>query len=152
VNGHKCTDCNQVYVDEDLNIVLAGRGLLACLFRPMFHMILRSWHMCPLGFLFGLGFDTATEVGLLGISATQASQGLSVWSVLARNVHASRCLSDNRRYALSMRGDQPFVGPTSDKGAITGHVEAGQGCQHKYLITDAAAICVVDWMVRSASW
>ena len=33
--------------------------------------------MYPLGFLSGLGFDTATEVGLLGISATQASQGMS---------------------------------------------------------------------------
>ena len=38
--------------------------------------------MYPLGLLFGLGFDTATEVGLLGISATQASQGLSIWSIL----------------------------------------------------------------------
>ena len=70
------------YIDEDLNILLAGRGLLARLFRPMFRIIQRSWHMYPLGFLFGLGFDTATEVGLLGISATQASQGLSVWSIL----------------------------------------------------------------------
>ena len=70
------------YVDEDLNILLAGRGLLARLFRPMFRMIRRSWHMYPLGFLFGLGFDTATEVGLLGISATQASHGLSIWSIL----------------------------------------------------------------------
>jgi high-affinity nickel-transport protein len=70
------------YVDEDLNILLAGRGVLARLFRPMFRMIRRSWQMYPLGFLFGLGFDTATEVGLLGISATQASQGMSVWSIL----------------------------------------------------------------------
>ena len=38
--------------------------------------------MYPLGFLFGLGFDTATEVGLLGIAATQASHGLSPWSIL----------------------------------------------------------------------
>ena len=38
--------------------------------------------MYPLGLLFGLGFDTATEVGVLGISATQASQGLSIWSIL----------------------------------------------------------------------
>jgi len=70
------------YVDEDLNALLAGRGLLARLFRPMFRLIGRSWHMYPLGFLFGLGFDTATEVGLLGISAAQASQGLSIWSIL----------------------------------------------------------------------
>ena len=38
--------------------------------------------MYPLGFLFGLGFDTATEVGLLGISATEASKGLPIWSIL----------------------------------------------------------------------
>jgi len=70
------------YVDEDLNVLLAGRGLLARIFRPMFRMVRRSWHMYPLGFLFGLGFDTATEVALLGISATQASQGLPIWSIL----------------------------------------------------------------------
>jgi high-affinity nickel-transport protein len=70
-------------VDEDsLNILLADRGFLARLFRPLFAMINRSWHMYPLGFLFGLGFDTATEVGLLGISATQASQGMSAWMIL----------------------------------------------------------------------
>jgi high-affinity nickel-transport protein len=70
------------YVDEDLNMLLAGRGLLARVFRPMFRMIRRSWHMYPLGFLFGLGFDTATEVGLIGISAAQAAQGMSIWSIL----------------------------------------------------------------------
>lgn len=65
-----------------LDILLAGRGLLARLFRPLFRAITRSWHMYPLGFLFGLGFDTATEVGLLGISATQASQGMSPWQAM----------------------------------------------------------------------
>ncbi|MGA9867411.1 MAG: HoxN/HupN/NixA family nickel/cobalt transporter [Acetobacteraceae bacterium] len=70
------------YIDEDFNMLLAGRGFLARLFRPLFRMIRRSWQMYPLGLLFGLGFDTATEVGLLGISATQASQGLSAWSIL----------------------------------------------------------------------
>ena len=38
--------------------------------------------MLPLGFLFDLGFDTATEVGLLGISATQAGRSMSIWSIL----------------------------------------------------------------------
>jgi high-affinity nickel-transport protein len=38
--------------------------------------------MYPLGILFGLGFDTATEIGLLGISAAEAAKGLSLWSVL----------------------------------------------------------------------
>ncbi|MBV8612741.1 MAG: HoxN/HupN/NixA family nickel/cobalt transporter [Acetobacteraceae bacterium] len=70
------------YAEEDLDMLLAGRGLLARLFRPLFRMIRRSWHMYPLGLLFGLGFDTATEVGLLGISAAQAAQGMPVWSIL----------------------------------------------------------------------
>lgn len=70
------------YVEEDLNLLLAGRGFLARLFRPLFQMISQSWHMYPLGFLFGLGFDTATEIGLLGISAAEASQGLSIWAIL----------------------------------------------------------------------
>jgi high-affinity nickel-transport protein len=38
--------------------------------------------MYPLGLLFGLGFDTATEIGVLGISAAQGSSGLPIWSIL----------------------------------------------------------------------
>ena len=70
------------YVDEDLDLLLGNRGFLARLFRPMFNMITRSWHMYPLGFLFGLGFDTATEIGVLGISAAEAAKGLSIWAIL----------------------------------------------------------------------
>jgi high-affinity nickel-transport protein len=55
---------------------------MARLFRPLFGAITQCWHMYPLGFLFGLGFDTATEVGLLGISATQAAQGMSPWHAM----------------------------------------------------------------------
>jgi high-affinity nickel-transport protein len=71
------------YVDEDFDMLLASRGFLSRLFRPMFAMIRRSWHMYPLGVLFGLGFDTATEIGLLGIAAAEASKGLPIWSILA---------------------------------------------------------------------
>src|SRR6202041_576123 len=70
------------FVEEDLDLMLANRGLLGCLFRRFFRLIEHSWQMYPLGVLFGLGFDTATEVGLLGISATQGTQGLSIWSIL----------------------------------------------------------------------
>jgi len=68
------------YAEEDLNVLLSGGGFLSRLFRPLFGAISRSWHMYPLGFLFGLGFDTATEIGLLGLSAAVASQGMSLWS------------------------------------------------------------------------
>jgi high-affinity nickel-transport protein len=70
------------YVEEDFELLLAGHGWLSRLFRPMFNLIRSSWNMYPLGFLFGLGFDTATEIGLLGIAAAEASKGLSLWSVL----------------------------------------------------------------------
>ena len=70
------------FVEEDLDLVLANRGLLGRLFRRFFRAVDASWKMYPIGVLFGLGFDTATEVGLLGISASQAAQGLSIWSIL----------------------------------------------------------------------
>ena len=70
------------YVDEDLDLILSQRGFFGRIFRRLFRLIGKSWHMYPLGFLFGLGFDTATEVGLLGISATEASKGLPIWSIL----------------------------------------------------------------------
>ena len=68
--------------EADLDAVLDGSGVLTRLFRPLFRVVTRSWHLYPIGFLFGLGFDTATEIGILGLSATQAAQGLSMWSIL----------------------------------------------------------------------
>jgi high-affinity nickel-transport protein len=70
------------YAEEDLDMLLGKGGFLARFFRPMFRVITQSWQMYPLGFLFGLGFDTATEIGLLGMSAAGASQGMSLSSIL----------------------------------------------------------------------
>lgn len=70
------------YKEEDLDLLLSGRGILPRVFRPLFRLITSSWHMYPLGLLFGLGFDTATEVGLLAIAATETSKGLPFWYVL----------------------------------------------------------------------
>jgi high-affinity nickel-transport protein len=60
----------------------APTGVLAWLLRRPMRLIGRSWHMYPLGFLFGLGFDTATEVGLLGIAASESAQGMPHWQML----------------------------------------------------------------------
>jgi high-affinity nickel-transport protein len=65
------------YTDQSPDMLLEG-GMMARIFRPLFRMISRPWHMYPIGVLFGLGFDTATEVALLGISAAAAAKGLSV--------------------------------------------------------------------------
>jgi len=69
-------------IEDDLHDMLARRSLLGRMLRSLFGIMTRSWHMYPLGLLFGLGFDTASEVGLLGISAAQGSAGLPVWSIL----------------------------------------------------------------------
>jgi len=71
-----------VYSDEDVNLLLARRGFFGRVFRALFGLVRRDWHMYPIGVLFGLGFDTATEVGLLGISAAGASHGLPIWSIM----------------------------------------------------------------------
>jgi high-affinity nickel-transport protein len=68
--------------EHELNLLLSGRGLLARIFRPLFRMITRSWQMFPVGFLFGLGFDTATEISLFALAAGQASGGASFGTVM----------------------------------------------------------------------
>ncbi len=68
--------------DDDLDLLLAGRGLLARIFRPLFRLVTKSWHMAAIGFLFGLGFDTATEIALFGIAATHATDGIPLWSAM----------------------------------------------------------------------
>lgn len=67
---------------EEMNMLLSGQGFLARLFRPLFRLVTKSWHMFPIGFLFGLGFDTATEIGLFSVSASHASEGTSLWNVM----------------------------------------------------------------------
>lgn len=67
---------------EGLDKLLANRGFLARLLGPMFRLVTKPWHMYPLGFLFGLGFDTATEIGLLSISASEAARGASLAQIM----------------------------------------------------------------------
>jgi high-affinity nickel-transport protein len=58
-------------------------GLLVRLFGRLFRMIESSWQMYPIGFLFGLGFDTASEVALLAISAGAAASHMPLLAVLS---------------------------------------------------------------------
>lgn len=70
------------YVEEDFDVLMNKRGFFSRIFRPLFRLVNKSWHMIIIGFLFGLGFDTATEVSLLGIAGAEAAKGLSVWVIL----------------------------------------------------------------------
>jgi nickel/cobalt transporter (NiCoT) family protein len=70
------------YDERSLEDFLNNRGLLARLFRPALRLIRKSWHMYPLGILFGLGFDTASEVALLGLAATSGANHIPVAYIL----------------------------------------------------------------------
>ena len=61
---------------------LRPTGFLSQLFSPILRAVNASWHMYFVGFLFGLGFDTASEVGLLSISAASSTTGISFGEIL----------------------------------------------------------------------
>ena len=84
------------YTEQSLDEVLQQLGWIGRLCRPLVKLIDRSWKMYIVGFLFGLGFDTATQVGLLGISAAAATQHLPIWSILILPLlfTAGMCLVD----------------------------------------------------------
>ena len=70
------------FVEDDFDLLINSRGFLSRIFRPLFKLVTKSWHMFVVGLLFGLGFDTATEIALFGISATQAASGASIATIL----------------------------------------------------------------------
>jgi len=72
----------QIDDDANLDAMLNRRGLLGRLFAPLLRIVDKSWKMYPIGVLFGLGFDTATEVALLGIAAVEAGKGLPIVDIL----------------------------------------------------------------------
>jgi nickel/cobalt transporter (NiCoT) family protein len=70
------------YDDDELERQLNARGLMNRFFGRLSRAIKSSWQMYPLGFLFGLGFDTASEIALLALAAGAASSGLPFYAVL----------------------------------------------------------------------
>jgi nickel/cobalt transporter (NiCoT) family protein len=67
--------------DEDIDALLQQRGWLARVFQPLYRFITTSWHLFPLGFVFALGFETASEVSLFGLAA-ETSQKVSNSAIL----------------------------------------------------------------------
>jgi high-affinity nickel-transport protein len=61
---------------------LEGGGIMVRIFKRLFKLIDRPWKMYPLGVLFGLGFDTSSEIAVLGIASLQGAQGTSIWLIL----------------------------------------------------------------------
>jgi high-affinity nickel-transport protein len=71
------------YNEEELEKHLDSRGLLMRFFGPIARRIDASWKMYPLGILFGLGFDTATEIGLLVLAGSSVIAGLPWWAIIS---------------------------------------------------------------------
>jgi high-affinity nickel-transport protein len=72
-----------LYNEEELEKHLNSRGLLMRFFGPIARRIDKSWKMYPLGILFGLGFDTATEIGLLVLAGSSVIAGLPWWAIIS---------------------------------------------------------------------
>lgn len=66
-------------VEREVAGLLEGRGFISRLFKGIYRRIDRGWKMYPVGFLFGLGFDTATEIAVLALSAAAARSGQVPW-------------------------------------------------------------------------
>lgn len=93
------------YDEKHAEALLNKRGFLVRIFKSLFRLVDESWHMIVIGFLFGLGFDTATEVSLLGIAGVEAARGLSVWVILVFPMlfAAGMALVDTTDSALMVR-------------------------------------------------
>lgn len=84
------------YDETELEQHLANRGFLNRFLGRFTQSISKSWHMYPVGLLFGLGFDTATEIALLVLAGTSAAAGLPWYAILCLPVlfAAGMCLLD----------------------------------------------------------
>jgi nickel/cobalt transporter (NiCoT) family protein len=84
------------YSDEELEKQLDSRGLMNRVFGGYARRIDTPWKMYPVGVLFGLGFDTATEVTLLVLAGTAVVSGLPFYAILSLPIlfAAGMCLFD----------------------------------------------------------
>ena len=84
------------YDEAELEQQLENRGLLNRFLGRFTKSVTKSWHMYPVGLLFGLGFDTATEIALLVLAGTSAAAGLPWFAILCLPVlfTAGMCLLD----------------------------------------------------------
>ena len=89
---------------ESLEFSFEGTGFMMSFLRKAFKIVDRPWKMYPLGILFGMGFDTSSEIALLGIASIQATKGTSFWLILLFPIlfTAGMCLLDTTDGAAMM--------------------------------------------------
>ncbi|MDR9854451.1 HoxN/HupN/NixA family nickel/cobalt transporter [Paenibacillus sp. VCA1] len=69
--------------ESELESMFEAKGFFTRYLGSLFKLVTKSWHIYPIGFLFGLGFDTATEISLLTMSAGAANNNLPVLGIIA---------------------------------------------------------------------
>jgi nickel/cobalt transporter (NiCoT) family protein len=102
----------------EFNQLQMGAGCFVNLIHKLFRFVDTPWKIFPVGVMFGLGFDTSSEVALLGISALQASKGTSLWYILTFPMlfTAGMCLVDTTDGALMM---SLYTSAASDRDPFT---------------------------------
>jgi high-affinity nickel-transport protein len=134
---------------------LEGGGIMVRLFKKVFKFIDRPWKMYPLGVLFGLGFDTSSEIAVLGIASVQGAQGTSIWLILVfpvlftgeaffpsfwlllvRYSHASSRYVSARHHRWSLDDDPlhlNFVSPRYRRHPLLLHYSLCDNCPRRHL-------------------
>ncbi|KAK1467587.1 Ni2+-Co2+ transporter transition metal uptake transporter [Colletotrichum cuscutae] len=102
--------------DAATDLKLEGEGFLANVFRKVFRVVDRPWKMFPLGILFGLGFDTSSEIAILGLSSVHVA-GMCMLDTtdgaLMMALYTSKAFSRDRvailYYSIVLTGITVFV-------------------------------------------
>ncbi|KAJ5669038.1 hypothetical protein N7462_010108 [Penicillium macrosclerotiorum] len=108
---------------------IEGGGFLFSILKKMFKLIDRPWKMYPLGILFGLGFDTSSEIALLGISSIEGAKGTSFWVILILPAlfTAGMCLLDTidgaLMFTLYIQPSANFLPPKRNSVSSEGSTE-----------------------------
>ncbi len=115
------------YDEQELERQLNNRGLMNRILGPLARRIDAPWKMYPIGFLFGLGFDTATEVALLVLAGTAVVGGLPFYAVLSLPIlfAAGMSLFDTAVPASTSKATSVAVSKPRPKRNPTGYIFHG---------------------------
>jgi nickel/cobalt transporter (NiCoT) family protein len=149
------------YDDKELERQLSNRGLMNRILGPLARRIDKPWKMYPIGFLFGLGFDTATEVALLVLAGTAVVGGLPFYAVLSlpilfaavRKVYYNLTITGLSVFVAVFIGATEVLGLLGQEGNLKG---PGWAWLENFNINTAGFIIVgvfvLTWVAALAIW
>ena len=114
----RATSCEHGPREQPSETLLAGGGLLARVRGPTLGTVRRNWHVHPVGVLFSLGFDTATELGVLFIAATHSAAGVRVLHILVFPALFTAAMSFTDNCGRRADAQRLFVGVHRSAAAV----------------------------------